>query len=122
MMFRKIAQLLGLDSSTDQHFRLSLSAAGGIASEQEGDIMTLPTVSKIPDAAQKTAPRTNSREKLDHLGFVRREPILTRDSQEIIGYELMLNHSSELLGGKASPMLNRMHDELLLKSILALEI
>ncbi|MDP2963388.1 MAG: HDOD domain-containing protein [Sulfurimicrobium sp.] len=84
--------------------------------------MTLPTVSKIPDAAQKTAPRTNSREKLDHLGFVRREPILTRDSQEIIGYELMLNHSSELLGGKASPMLNRMHDELLLKSILALEI
>ncbi len=125
MMFRKIAHFFGLDSSTVLHFRMSLSNAGGMASDLEGGILTLPTVGKIPENAQQTAALTKSRETPENymdLGFIRREPIATCDKQEIIGYELMLNHSSELLGGRASPMLNRMHDELLLKSILALEI
>lgn len=56
------------------------------------------------------------------LGFIRREAVFSRHNRQLIGHELLLNHSSELLGSGTSPMLCRMHDELLLKSILALDI
>lgn len=57
-----------------------------------------------------------------YTGFVRREAIISCDSQETIGYELALKNSRELLGDNPSPILQRMHDQLLLKSILALGI
>lgn len=55
-----------------------------------------------------------------HFGFIRRETIFAHQSQRVIGHEFMLNNSGELLGTSTSPMLRRMHDELLLKSVLTL--
>lgn len=54
-------------------------------------------------------------------GFVRCEPVFSHQTQRTIGYEFMLNNSSQLLGNSVSSLMHRMHDELLLKSILKLD-
>lgn len=82
--------------------------------------MTLPTATRIPKAGVPVRPLTKSSENPCNyisLGFIRQEPVVARDSQEIIGHELMLNNSSELLVGNSSEAVNLIHDELLLKSL-----
>ena len=120
-MFRKIAQLLGFNSATNSSFRVSLSPAGEIPPVLVGEIMTFPTAAQIPQAGPSLHPVTEPSENpCNHisLGFIRQEPVVTCDSQEISGHELMLNNSSELLAGNASDAFSLMHDELLLKSLL----
>lgn len=123
-MFRKIKNFFGLNSSSDLSFRENLFPADGTTSDFAGEILTLPTASKIPPAFQAATPLIkSSKESTNYfkLGFLHREEIVSREHDEIIGYELMLNNSSELLAC-ASPVLRQMHDELLLKSILALDV
>ncbi len=90
-----------------------------MASGLESDILTLPT-------AYKTFPYLLSQDTSEnickHPELVRLEPIHKRDRQEIIGHELFLNNSSELLGDDPSPLQCKMHDELLLRSILEFDI
>lgn len=122
MIYRKIAQFLGLVSPSDIPLRGYLSSAGDMTPGLEGEIMTLPTASKIAQSAPHTLSQINPETICTHLGLVHLEPVITRESKEIVGYELILNNSIKLVGSTPSPMLQKMHDELLLKSILALDI
>ncbi|MBU0593201.1 MAG: EAL domain-containing protein [Gammaproteobacteria bacterium] len=83
--------------------------------------MTVATGAKISQAEPTVHPLTKPSENAFNFispGFVRQEPVVARDSQEIIGHELMLNNSSELLAGNSNEAINLIHDELLLKSLL----
>lgn len=54
--------------------------------------------------------------------FLRRDPVFSQHAGRVIGHELRLNNSSDLLAGNTSAMLRAMHDELLLKSVLSLNL
>ncbi len=53
------------------------------------------------------------------FGFISREPIFSHRANQVIGHELKLRNSSELMANGASPILRLMHDELLLRSVFA---
>lgn len=62
------------------------------------------------------------RDRAQPLDFLSREPVFSRHAGRVIGHELRLNNSGDLLSGNTSAMLRAMHDELLLKSVLSLNL
>ncbi len=126
-MLRKLINLFGGETAAASALQPQLCAAsmGSLGAGEE--IHTYSTMFGMPAPAPHSSDisiqsHTHTGPKDDvQLGFLRREPIFSHQPRQVIGHELMLNNSNELLGGGSSPMLHRIHDELLLKSILALD-
>lgn len=127
-MLRRLIDFFGGDAAVLPPLRQQLSVAEAACQSADEDIRAYSTTFEVPrpppritgfpdfSAAEPEQAKPDTRQ----FGFVRREAIFSHQAQRAIGHELMLNNSSELLGSGASPMLRRMHDELLLKSILTL--
>lgn len=128
-MLRKLIDLFGGGTAATTALQPQLCATAGIPLSADEEIHTYSTLfgmsapSTHLNGMQPIQNQANIGQKDElQLGFLRREPIFSHQPRQVIGHELMLNNSSELLGGGTSPMLHRIHDELLLKSILALDI
>jgi len=128
-MLSKLINFFGGSAAVLPPFRQQLYVAGAAYLGPDENIRTYSTTFEVPRPTPNMMPfpefsaAVPEQAKPDELqsGFVRREAIFSHQSQCAIGHELMLNNSSELLGTSTSPMLRRMHDELLLKSILTLD-
>ncbi|MEN6587941.1 MAG: hypothetical protein ABFE02_18030 [Sulfuricella sp.] len=127
-MFKKLIDYFGGGTPLLPPFQQQLYAAGATYLSPDEDIRTYSTTFEIRrSATHRTSysdfSNTEQQRKQDDLqsGFVRREAIYSQQTRRTIGHEIMLNNSSALLGNNVSPMLHRMHDELLLKSILSLD-
>lgn len=104
------------------------SALTGTASVASVDLkMEFGSLGELSDQASSPSQRdiaTNRHHPLQGgaqtLGFLCREPVYSLQEERVIGHELRLNNSSQLLAGNTSVTLRAMHDELLLKSILSL--
>lgn len=125
-MLRKIFSLLRNENLLSFPFQPRISPAGGFPSGPSGEIRTYSTLFGLPGPAgnigHSQAGLCRGQPGDIESGFIRHEPVFSCHPHNTIGHELMLNNSSELLGGRKSPMLHHMHDELLLKSILALNL
>lgn len=131
IVLRKLIKMLGRGTA-GTGFQPSLIPAGGFALRLDGEMRSCTTILGLPGPSSLPPPRFTSvndqnevRQASDDSlepGFIRREAVFSCHGRHVIGHELMLNNSSELLGSFSSPMLCRMHDELLLNSILALNL
>lgn len=128
-MLRKLFNFFAGSAATPPPFRQQLYVAGAACLSPDEGIRTYSTTFKAPHPTPRimgftcfsAAEPEQTKPDTLQFGFIRREAIFSHQAQRAIGHELMLNNSSELLGGSVSPMLRRMHDELLLKSILTLD-
>lgn len=122
-MLRKLIKLLGGEpgATTALQPRLYATAASSLGAGEE--IHTYSTLFGMPaPMSGSNGMSSHGQEYAPKFGFLRREPIFSHQPGQKIGHELKLNNSSELLSIGSSPMLHRIHDELLLKSILALDL
>lgn len=128
-MFKKLIDYFGGGTPLFPPFRQQLYAAGATYLGPDEDTRTYSTTFEIRRSSTHRTDYSDlfcteqRQRKQDDLqsGFVRREAIYFQQTRQAIGHEIMLNNSSALLGNNVSPMLHRMHDELLLKSILTLD-
>lgn len=128
-MLSKLFNFFAGGGSALPPFRQPLYVAGAACLGPDEDIRTYSTAVEMPRLTPQITPPPafsatepmQAKPEAQQLNFLRRETIYSNQAQRTIGHELMLNNSNALLGSSFSPMLRRIHDELLLKSILTLD-
>lgn len=127
-MLRKLINLFGGGTAAASTLQPQFCATSAGSLGADDDIHTYSTLFGMPEptpgsTGMPSQSQAHAVQKDDlQLGFLQREPIFSHQPRQVIGHELKLNNSTELLGGGTSPMLHSIHDELLLKSILALDV
>jgi len=128
-MLSKLFNFFGGSAVALPPFRQQLYVAGAACLGPDENIRTYSTTHAASSPATRMMPfpefssaePEQAKPNASQFGFIRREAVFAHHAQRVIGHEFMLNNSSELLGTSTSPLLRRMHDELLLKSILSLD-
>lgn len=124
----KIISLFFGDRKSPPLFRQQLCPTGGSSLDLTSDLPSFeaPFESFSPEAHFNSASiETEAHQAIpdaSEFGFVRREPLFSHRANQVIGHELMLRNSSELVANGASPTLSLIRDELLLRSILAADM